>query len=138
MEKREVSIKLRLTESELAQIQCRMQEYGTSNMSAFIRKMAIDGYIVKLELPELKEMTRLLASYSNNLNQIAKRVNATSNLYSADIEEIHRQQDELWLAAEKDYPGVGKVKIVLYERRSCVDTDRGDKKEMFGVLLRTT
>ena len=110
MEKREVSIKLRLTESELDQIQCRMQEYGTSNMSAFIRKMAIDGYIVKLELPELKEMTRLLASYSNNLNQIAKRANATSNLYSADIEEIYRQQDELWLAAEKIIRELAKVK----------------------------
>ena len=110
MEKREVSIKLRLTESELDQIQCRMQEYGTSNMSAFIRKMAIDGYIVKLELPELKEMTRLLASYSNNLNQIAKRVNATSNLYSADIEEIHRQQDKLWLAAEKIIRELAKLK----------------------------
>ena len=110
MEKREVSIKLRLTESELDQIQCRMQEYGTSNMSAFIRKMAIDGYIVKLELPELKEMTRLLASYSNNLNQSAKRVNATSNLYSADIEEIHRQQDDLWLAAEKIIRELAKLK----------------------------
>ena len=96
MEKREVSIKLRLTESELAQIQCRMQEYGTSNMSAFIRKMAIDGYIVKLELPELKEMTRLLASYSNNLNQIAKRVNATDNIYDEDITEIKNKVDDIW------------------------------------------
>ena len=63
MEKRDVTIKLRLSETELAQIQDRMREYGTSNMSAFIRKMAIDGYIVKLELPELKEMTRLLSSH---------------------------------------------------------------------------
>ena len=101
MEKREVTIKLRLSDSELAQIQERMTEFGTTNMSAFIRKMAIDGYIVKLELPELKEMTRLLASYSNNLNQIAKRVNATGSVYSADLDEIRQQQDGLWSAAEK-------------------------------------
>ena len=86
MEKRDVTIKLRLSETELAQIQDRMREYGTSNMSAFVRKMAIDGYIVKLELPELKEMTRLLSSYSNNLNQIAKRVNATGHAYSTDFD----------------------------------------------------
>ena len=101
MEKREVTIKLRLSDSELAQIQERMTEFGTTNMSAFIRKMAIDGYIVKLELPELKEMTRLLASYSNNLNQIAKRVNATGSVYSADLDEIRQHQDGLWSAAEK-------------------------------------
>ena len=101
MEKREVTIKLRISDSELAQIQERMAEFGTSNMSAYIRKMAIDGYIVKLELPELKEMTRLLANYSNNLNQIAKRVNATGEIYSMDLTEIHQHQENLWLAAEK-------------------------------------
>ena len=101
MEKREVTIKLRISDSELAQIQERMAEFGTSNMSAYIRKMAIDGYIVKLELPELKEMTRLLANYSNNLNQIAKRVNATGEMYSMDLIEIQQHQEDLWLAAEK-------------------------------------
>lgn len=101
MEKREAAIVIRVTESELALIKDRMKEYGTSNMSAFIRKMAIDGYIVKLELPELKEMTRLLSSYSNNLNQMAKRVNATGSVYSTDLEEITQNQDGLWLAVEK-------------------------------------
>lgn len=101
MEKREAAILIRLTESELALIKERMKEYGTSNMSAFIRKMAIDGYIVKLELPELKEMTRLLSSYSNNLNQIAKRVNATGSVYSTDLDEIRQNQDGLWVSVEK-------------------------------------
>ena len=58
MEKREAAILIRMSETELAQIRERMEEFGTTNMSAFIRKMAIDGYIVKLELPELKEMKR--------------------------------------------------------------------------------
>lgn len=110
MEKRDVTIKLRLSETELAQIQDRMREYGTSNMSAFVRKMAIDGYIVKLELPELKEMTRLLSSCSNNLNQIAKRVNATGHAYSTDFDEIQQQQDELWTAAEKIIRTLAKLK----------------------------
>ena len=99
-----------MTESELALIKEKMEEYGTTNMSAYIRKMAIDGYIVKLEFPELKEMVRLLANYSNNLNQIAKRVNATGDLYATDFDEIRRQQDDLWAAAEKIIRVLAKVK----------------------------
>lgn len=110
MEKRETAVLIRMTESELRQIKDRMEEFGTSNMSAFIRKMAIDGYIVKLELPELKEMTRLLSSYSNNLNQIAKRVNAGGNLYSTDVDEIRLQQEKLWNAAEKIIRSLAKFK----------------------------
>ena len=110
MEKRAASVLIRMTESELALIKEKMEEYGTTNMSAYIRKMAIDGYIVKLEFPELKEMVRLLANYSNNLNQIAKRVNATGDLYSTDFDEIRRQQDDLWAAAEKIIRVLAKVK----------------------------
>jgi len=110
MNKRETAILIRMSESELSQIRMRMEEYGTTNMSAFIRKMAIDGYIVKLELPELKEMTRLLSSYSSNLNQIAKRVNATGNIYPVDFDEILRQQDNLWTAAEKIIRTLSKIK----------------------------
>lgn len=110
MEKRAASVLVRMTESELALIKENMEEYGTTNMSAYIRKMAIDGYIVKLEFPELKEMVRLLANYSNNLNQIAKRVNATGDLYSTDFDEIRRRQDDLWAATEKIIRVLAKVK----------------------------
>ena len=110
MEKREVTIKIRLSESELSMIRNKMDAYGTDNMSAFIRKMAIDGYVVKLDLPELKEMTRLLSSYSNNLNQIAKRVNADGNLYSTDFDEICQHQENLWNAVEKIIRTLAKLK----------------------------
>lgn len=110
MEKRETAVFIRMSESELEQIRERMEQFGTTNMSAFIRKMAIDGYIIKLELPELKEMTRLLSAYSNNLNQIAKRVNSTSQIYSADLEEIRQNQESLWDAAEKIIRALSKIK----------------------------
>lgn len=110
MDKREATIKIRLSESELALIKDKMKEYGTDNMSAFIRKMAIDGYIVKIELPELKEMTRLLSSYSNNLNQIAKRVNATGHTYAADLDEIKENQESLWNAVEKILRSLASIK----------------------------
>ena len=109
MEKRDVTIKIRLSKSELAMIKEKMAEYGTDNMSSYIRKIAIDGYVIKIELPELKEMTKLLGSYSNNVNQIAKRINATSNIYEADLEEIRQQHNELWTAAEKIIRELAKI-----------------------------
>ena len=110
MAKRDTAVLLRVSEEELEQIRERMAVYGTTNMSAFIRKMAIDGYVVKLDLPELKEMTRLLSSYSNNLNQIARRVNATGNVYSSDLEEIRQKQEAMWQAADKIIRALAKIK----------------------------
>ena len=82
-------------------IEEKMTQVGTSNMEAYLRKMSIDGYILKLDLPELKEMISLLRRTSNNLNQIAKRVNQTGRLYGEDMEDILRKQERLWQAANE-------------------------------------
>jgi predicted lipoprotein len=78
-----------------------MEQLGTNNMAAYLRKMAIDGYVVKLDLPELREMISLLRRSSNNLNQIAKRVNSTNRLYDTDMEEMLQTQEQLWTAANE-------------------------------------
>ena len=80
-------------------IEAKMSQLGTSNMAAYLRKIAIDGYVVKLDLPELKEMVSLLRRSSNNLNQIAKRVNETSRIYDADIDCLKENQERIWTAA---------------------------------------
>ena len=69
------------------------------NMAAYLRKMAIDGYVVKLELPELREMVSLLRRSSNNLNQIARRVNSTNRIYDEDMQDMLRTQEKLWASA---------------------------------------
>ena len=61
--------------------------------------MAIDGYVLKLDLPEMREMISLLRGYSNNLNQLAKRANATNRVYDTDIQEVLESQERLWGAA---------------------------------------
>lgn len=61
-----------------------------------MRALALNGYILKLDLPQIREMLRLLSNMANNLNQIAKRLNAHGNLYETEIEEIQQKQDELW------------------------------------------
>ncbi len=100
-ENRSIVIRFRVTPDEQEKIRERMEQLGTENMSAFLRKMAIDGYIVKLELPELKEMLTLLRRSSSNINQIAKRVNETGRFYGEDMEEILSNQERLWQAANE-------------------------------------
>ena len=97
--KRNVQIIFWVSEEERAQIQAKMEQVGTENLSAYLRKIAIDGYILKLDLPELREMISLLRRSSNNLNQIAKRLNETGRFYAADMEDILQRQEQLWQAA---------------------------------------
>ena len=99
--KHNVPIMFWVTEQERELIEQRMEQIGTANMSAYLRKIAIDGYILKLDLPELKEMLSLLRRSSTNLNQIAKRVNETGRVYDADIEYLLGNQERLWSAANE-------------------------------------
>ena len=99
--KHNIPIMFWMTEHERGLIEQRMEQIGTANMSAYLRKIAIDGYILKLDLPELKEMLSLLRRSSNNLNQIAKRVNETGRVYDADIEYLLGNQERLWSAANE-------------------------------------
>ena len=72
-------------------------------MSAYIRKMAIDGYVIRLDTSDLREISRLLSINSNNLNQIAKRANETGSIYIKDINELKDQQEEIQDALRKVY-----------------------------------
>ena len=99
--KHNIPIMFWVTEQERDLIGQRMAQIGTVNMSAYLRKIAIDGYVLKLDLPELKEMVSLLRRSSNNLNQIAKRVNETGRIYEADMECLRKNQERLWDAASE-------------------------------------
>lgn len=98
---REVQLKFRVTPEERQLIEQKMKLLGTSNMAAYLRKMAIDGYIINLEMPELRELLSLLRRSSNNLNQLAKRVNATGRVYDEDLADIKQSFDRLWSMAEE-------------------------------------
>ena len=91
---------VRINDEERAQIQTRMALAGTKNMSAFIRKMALDGRIILLDMDEIKTLVSLLRRTSANVNQIAKRVNATSRVYENDLSEIQNRLGEVWAALE--------------------------------------
>ena len=92
-------IQFYVTPEEKELIQQNMSLLGTDNMSAFIRKMAIDGHVIKLDIPALKEMLTLLRITSNNINQIAKRVNSTGRIYTEDLAGIKTSLDSVWETA---------------------------------------
>ena len=81
-------IYFKVTEKERELIEQRMALMGVRNMSAYIRKMCIDGYIVNLQIPELTECAKLLRYTSNNVNQIARRVNSGGGVYPDEVDEI--------------------------------------------------
>lgn len=97
---REIQLKFRVTPEERELIEAKMAQLGTQNMAAYLRKMALDGYVVRLELPELREMVSLLRRSSNNLNQLTRRVHETGRIYDADLEDLRQGQEKLWEAAE--------------------------------------
>ena len=94
--KRTVQLHFMVTEHERELIRQKMAQLGTNNLGVYLRKMAIDGYIVKLDLPELSELFSLLRRTSNNINQVARRVHETGNIYDTDLEDILQKQKELW------------------------------------------
>ena len=94
--KRDVQLNFRVSPEELALIEQKMAQLGTTNREAYLRKMALDGYVVRLELPELKELVSLMRYSSNNLNQLTRRVHETGRIYDADLEDISQRQEALW------------------------------------------
>ena len=99
--KRDIQLKVRVTPEERAMIEAKMAQLGTTNMGAYLRKMAIDGYVVKLALPELRELVSLLRYSSNNLNQLARRANETGRIYPEDLADIRQNQAQLWESAKE-------------------------------------
>ena len=93
---RNVQIIFWVSENEKSMIEEKMAQAGMKNLSAYLRRIAIDGMIVRLELPELKEMVLLLRYASNNINQIARRMNESGRVYGTDLEQVVQNQEQLW------------------------------------------
>lgn len=99
---RPIQVKFFVNDREMDLIKQKMAQFGTENMSAYLRKMAIDGFVIKLDMPELQELTAAMKRISANENQIAKRLNENRRIYEEDIEEIKKNQEEI-------YEGIRKI-----------------------------
>ena len=94
--KRNIQMKFWVTEEEKRLIDEKMAQLPTKRYGAYLRKMAIDGYIIQVDTTDIKEMTKALGSIGRNINQIAKRVYAEGPTYQADMEEIQERLDQIW------------------------------------------
>ena len=93
---RPVRIEFRVTEQEHQLIQKKMEQLGTKNMGAYLRKMAIDGYIIKVDYTEQKKLAAAVSRVAGNINQICRRINQTGHFYQDDIVELKAKQCEIW------------------------------------------
>ena len=94
--KRTVQIKFYVTEEEKNLIEEKMKLIPTRNMTAYLRKIAIDGYVIQVDYTDIKAMTAEIQKIGVNVNQIAKRVNSAGSVYQEDIEEIKGVLAEIW------------------------------------------
>ena len=93
---RPIRIEFCVTEQERQLIQSKMAQLGTKNMGAYLRKMAIDGYIIKVDYTQQKKLAAAVSRAASNIKQICRRINSTGHFYAEDVAELTEQQVAIW------------------------------------------
>ena len=107
--KKAVRVEFVMSEPEAELVKERMAELGITNLSAYLRKMAVDGYIIHLDMSDIQEMIRLLRISSNNLYQYTRRANGTGSIYAADVDDLRTRLDSLWVGLDKLLRGFANI-----------------------------
>lgn len=109
MEKEE-RIYIRVSPDDKKRIDTKMAELGIRNRSAYVRKMALDGYCIHLDMQDIKELVRQLGRCGNNLNQIARRANTDGSIYAEDIRELQEEFSEIRRNSKKILEALSTVR----------------------------
>ena len=109
MEDKKVGVMIRFNKEEHEKLKKRVNEAGLKTINGYIRKMALQGYIIKLDLEPIFEPVKLISNISNNINQIAARVNATNNIYEEDVTDLKERYDELVISVSKIVAYIAKL-----------------------------
>ena len=132
-EKRDHRIHIRVSEDEKKQLEAASSQFGTKSLSAYVRKMVIDGPIINLQIPELSEVVSQLRENNEHINQIAARVNSTGRIYASDLDQIAQDQQKVlkmmnYISEKLSYTGKGTFTVrngvftpVLERRRGTID-----------------
>ena len=96
LSRRDQDVHFLASKEEVQRIHEKMDELGIRSMGAYLRKMALDGYCINLDLQDVKALVSLLRRCSNNLNQYAKKANETGNIYESDIMDLQERLEEIW------------------------------------------
>ena len=103
-------VKFWVSEEEYDLLQKKREAAGGVNQGAYIRKMILDGYIINLDIPELKEIIRLLSITSNNVNQMARQINSGNGIYPQELTEVEAQLDQVYKLLRKVMKGLSKIR----------------------------
>ena len=103
-------VKFWVNDEEFDLLQKKMEAAGGVNQGAYIRKMILDGYIVSLDIPELKEIIRLLSITSNNVNQMARQLHSTGSIYQQDLAEVEEQLEQNYKILRKLITKLSKIR----------------------------
>ena len=98
---RTIGLYTKVSTQEKQAIEKKMKLLETRNQRAYLRKMAVDGYIIHMDMSDVRELVRLLRIVSNNVNQIARRANESRNLYAEDVEDIRQGYLAVWKEIRK-------------------------------------
>ena len=109
-QKRTIHYSFKATPEENAIIQQQMKAAGIKNQSAFIRRIVLGGLILRLDLPELKNATRLMGNLSNNVNQIARRLHEGGSIYETEIDDIVERQKQLQDTLDKILTSLDRIR----------------------------
>ena len=93
--KRKIRIETRLTDDENSIFIQRMRDLGIKNKDSYLRRMALTGNIVKIDMSEVRETVRLISNTANNINQIARRANETRSIYASDMIQLREEISSL-------------------------------------------
>ena len=93
---RPIRIEFCVSENEHRLIKAKMEQLGTKNMGAYLRKMAIDGYIIKVDYTQQKKLATAVSRAATNINHVCRRINSTGHFYEDDVAELKERQKEIW------------------------------------------
>ena len=85
-----------VTQEERNLIEDKMKRLHATKIGAYLRKMAIDGYVIYRDDTEIKNMNKQLQAIGRNINQIARKLNSTGNIYKEDVAELKERLDDIW------------------------------------------
>ena len=93
---RSIPVMFYVNRAETDMIAEKMKQLDTENKSAYLRRMAINGYVVKINFADINAHAAQLQKIGNNANQLVKRMNQTGSLYTAEAAEIQRLMADIW------------------------------------------
>ena len=93
---RPIRIEFCVSENEHRLIKAKMEQLATKNMGAYLRKMAIDGYIIKVDYTQQKKLAAAVSRAATNINHVCRRINSTGHFYEDDVAELKERQKEIW------------------------------------------